>query len=121
MGEWEVDSCAGENRRSLCVLPTKICDQLSVSVSQGGILEHFGCTERMHKEHLWEREKELKCTVVGWGAGCRIRFVFFFSLGPFGGIAVNIFLFCILGCKLTKKKKDIEIEKMFRIKFSTCS
>ena len=23
-------------------LPTKICDQLSVSVSQGGILEHFG-------------------------------------------------------------------------------
>lgn len=42
MGEWEVDSCAGVNRRSLCVLPTKICDQLSVSVSQGGILEHFG-------------------------------------------------------------------------------
>lgn len=39
MGEWEVDSCLGVNRRSLCVLPTKICDQLSVSVSQGGIME----------------------------------------------------------------------------------
>lgn len=46
MGEWEVDSCIGVNRRSLCVLPTKICDQLSVSVSQGGILEHFGWVYR---------------------------------------------------------------------------
>lgn len=26
MGELEVDSCARVNRRSLCVLPTKICD-----------------------------------------------------------------------------------------------
>lgn len=39
MGEREVDSCFGVNRRSLCVLPTKICDQLSVSVSQEGIME----------------------------------------------------------------------------------
>lgn len=32
--KYEWDSCAWVNRRSLCVLPTKICDQLSVSVSQ---------------------------------------------------------------------------------------
>lgn len=38
--KWEVDSCfGGENRRSLCVLPRKICDQLSVSVSEGAIME----------------------------------------------------------------------------------
>lgn len=39
MGERELDSCLGVNRRSLCVLPTEICDQLSVSVSQEGIVE----------------------------------------------------------------------------------
>ena len=31
-----------------------------------------GCTERMHKGQLWEREKDVGCTVGGWGAGCRI-------------------------------------------------
>lgn len=42
MGECEWDSCTGVNRRSLCTLPTKICDQLSVSVSQGEFLNTLG-------------------------------------------------------------------------------
>lgn len=37
--EW--DSCVGQNRRSLCVPPIKICDQLSVSVPQVKFLETF--------------------------------------------------------------------------------
>lgn len=43
MGERRVDSCTEVNRRSLCVLATttKICDQLSVSVSGKGIIERF--------------------------------------------------------------------------------
>lgn len=66
MGEWEVDSCTGVNRRSLCVLPTKICDQLSVSVPQGGILVHFGW---VYGEDTWGRSlvrESLGALVVWW-------------------------------------------------------
>lgn len=42
MGERRANSCTEVNRRSLCVLPTKkICDQLSVSVSQKAITGTF--------------------------------------------------------------------------------
>lgn len=45
----------GVNRRSLCVPPRKICDQLSESVSVGAIMETLwvGAQERMHEEQLW--------------------------------------------------------------------
>lgn len=61
MGERRVDSCTEVNRRSLCVLATttKICDQLSVSVSGKGIIERFGWVQRKDAL-LWKRR------TVGW-------------------------------------------------------
>lgn len=43
--EW--DSCVGEDRRSLCVLPIKICDQLFVSVPQVEFLKTFSKALRL--------------------------------------------------------------------------
>lgn len=63
MGEWEVDSCTGVNRRSLCVLPTKICDQLSVSVSQGGIMETLwvGACRGCVRGQFWRNMRMERC------------------------------------------------------------
>lgn len=67
MGEREVDSCARVNRRSLCVLLAKICDQLSVSVSQGGILERFRWVDMEDaRRGSCGKEREKGCTAGGW-------------------------------------------------------
>lgn len=83
--------------RSLCVLPTKICDQLSVSFSQEGILEigwvgvQGGCTRGS-----CGREREKGTGVHGWWLGSRVLhrlvsdLVSFFDMELFRGIAVTI-------------------------------
>lgn len=73
MGEWEVDSCTGMNRRSLCVrLKKSVTNYLGLSLKGEFLNTLAGCKESMRNRQLrrvqWRPESSLASSGLTHGS-----------------------------------------------------